>query len=630
MKFAFRSLFLSALIGSCLLGSCSPDSNSEEGPERADLVLRNVTLFDSETATTTANQSIFISDGVILDIRDAYLDDDADQVIDGDNRLASPGLIDAHVHFTHQFHPTRELRPQDRDRLGRVYLTYGVTTVAEMGQPPAWVPTLTAWGDISETTSPDIILVAGSLNSTHDWDTDPPPHHVLLASPDEAKAQVRAYHAQGAERLKLYWKLELPEMAAVISEADRLGMSYYGHIDNGFVSIQGAMENGVRNFEHFFTLQRSVISPDPLIEMIAADFPFDGPDSLDEWTLSLALYHDKIENTLELRAQFDALIATMVQEGATVSTSINMLAAAAGAAPVYSGFDPKPPRFAPVIREGFIPDGIGAAAVKSVMDQVRRAHETGLRIRIGTDARNGGEVTLAEMQLLAEAGLPIGDVLQIATRNGAEALGISDRAGRLETGRAADIVLFDSSPYDTPTNFLAGVTTIKDGEVYVPTVSPANILADQLVEGGVVTAGQWWEGQPDQPLHPGEFQDAIHRLIDAGRVLEARVMIDLLPGMLHGEDITNYVHEESINQAGQRLLNQNDTEAAIAVFELAVDLTPENWVAHHNLGSVYAAADQPDEAIASFESSLALNPESEASRVAIESLLAVEPDEDAP
>ncbi len=618
MKFTYSKLLMFALLSSCLLGRCSSGSNLEEDSERADLVLKNVTLFDSETATTTVNQSIFISDGIILDIRDASSTDDADQIIDGRNRLASPGLIDAHVHFTHQFHPTRVLQPQDRDRLGRVYLTHGVTTIAEMGQPPAWIPTLTAWEGASKTNSPDIIVVAGSLNSTHDWDSNPPSHHVLLASPEQAKAQVRAYHAEGAERLKLYWKLELPEMAAVISEADKLGMSYYGHIDNGFVSIQGAMEKGVRNFEHFFTLQRSMISPDPLIEMIAKDFPFEGPASLDEWTLSLALYHDKIEQTPELRAQFDALITTMVKEGATVSTSINMLAAAAAASPVFSGFDPKPPRFSPVIREGFIPDGVGVTAIQSVMTQVRRAHEAGLRIRIGTDARNGGKVTLAEMQLLAEAGLPIGDVLQIATRNGAEALGISDRAGRLETGRVADIVLFDNSPYDLPTNFLAGVTTIKGGVIYIPTVSPANILSDRLVEDGIVAARQWWERQPKRSLHPGEFQDAIHRLIDAGRILEARVMIDLLPGMLYGEDIVNYVSEENINRAGRQLLNQNNTEAAIAVFELAVDITPENWVAYHNLGSVYAAAEQLDKAIAAFERSITLNPENEAGRVAIE------------
>lgn len=614
MKFVFHTFLLLILLGGCDTSLSGYEAN------KADLVISNISLFDSRTTTVTSNQSIFIKDGVIQDIRAASENEEAHQVIVGNGRLASPGLIDAHVHFTHQFFPSRDLQEQDRDRLGRVYLTHGVTTVADMGQPPAWVPTLTKWEDTSQATSPNVVVVAGSLNSTHNWDTSPPPHHILLASPEEAREQVRAYHTQGAERLKLYWKLELPEMTAVIEEADKLGMSYYGHIDNGFVSIQDAMTQGVRNFEHFFTLQRSVISPDPLIEMIAGDFPFEGPDSLDEWTLSLALYHHKIEQTAELKAQYDELIETMIANGATVSTSINMLAAAASASPVYSGFDPKPPRFAPVIREGFVPEGVGEAAVQAVLTQVRRAHEHGLKIRIGTDARNGGEVTLAEMQLLVEAGLPVEDVLQIATRNGAEVLGISDQVGYLEVGRVADIVLFEKSPFDDPRNFLAGVTTIKSGKVYIPRRSPADLYAERLVADGIGDTRTWWNNEPDQPLHPAEFQDAIHRLLDGGHVTEARILIDLLPKMLHGENLTDYVHEDSINLAGQNLLNEGNTEAAITLFELAVDLRPDSWITHFNLGSVYVAAEYEDDAIISFERSLTLNPESKATRSALESL----------
>ena len=614
MKFLFQAFLLLVLLGGC------DRSLSEHEANKADLVISNISLFDSESATVTSNQSIFIKDGVIQDIRAASENEDAHQIIAGNGRLASPGFIDAHVHFTHQFSPSRNLQEQDRDRLGHVYLTHGVTTVAEMGQPPAWVPTLTKWGDTPQATSPNVVVVAGSLNSTHNWDTSPPPHHILLASPEEAREQVRVYHAQGVEHLKLYWKLELPEMTAVIDEADKLGMNYYGHIDNGFISIQDAMTQGVRNFEHFFTIQRSVISPDPLIEMIAEDFPFEGPDSLDEWTLSLALYHQKIERTAELKAQYDALIETMIAKKATVSTSINMLAAAAGASPVYSGFDPKPPRFAPVIREGFVPDGVGEAAVEVVLTQVRRAHENGLKIRMGTDARNGGEAALAEMQLLVEAGLPVEDVLQIATRNGADALGISNRVGHLKVGRRADIVLFEKSPFEDSANFLAGVTTIKNGQVYIPRHSPADLYAERLVADGIDSARAWWDNTSDQPLHPAEFQDAIHRLIDSGHVTEARILIDLLPKMLHGETLTDYVHDEGINRAGQTLLNEGDTEAAIAVFELAVYLRPDSWVAHFNLGAVYAASEHVDDAIISFEHALTLNPENAIARSRLESL----------
>ena len=61
------------------------------------------------------------------------------------------------------------------------------------------------------------------------------------------------------------------------------------------------------------------------------------------------------------------------------------------------------------------------------------------------------------MKLLADAGIPVSDVLQIATKNGAEALGIEDEVGSLKVGHRADIVLFDESPFDNSENFLRSI-----------------------------------------------------------------------------------------------------------------------------------------------------------------------------
>ena len=590
------------------------------GEDRASLVLKNVAVFDARTATVTPGQSVFIKDGIITEIREASPADRAAQVLEGKGRVVAPGLIDTHVHFSHQFFPSRELQDQDRDRLGRVYLTHGVTTIAEMGQNPAWVPTMAGWEDDSQAESPNLVVVAGSLCSAHDWDRRPPVHHVILGSPEEAKARVKAYRDQGVERIKLYWKLEMPELIAAVEEADRLGMRHYAHVDNGIVLIPEAMDQGVRHFEHFFTLQRSVADPDDLIEKIAEDFPFRGPGTLDEWTLSLALYHDAIERAPELKAQFGALIDRMVEEEATISTAINMLAAAAGESPVYSCFDPKPPRFTPVIREGFLPPGVGASAVKTVMKQVRRAHEAGLPIRIGTDAQNGGEVTLAEMTLLAKAGIPVGDVLRIATLNGAEALGIDDRAGVIEAGRPADLVIFEEDPYEDPDHFLQGVTTIKNGSVYLPPPSPVAVLSGRLTTSGLEATRDWWGKQSGVTLHPGELQDSIHRLVDLGSIPEARFLVDLLPQMLHGEQVTDYVHENGLNTSGYGFLNRDDPETAVEIFRLVVDLYPDSWNAHDSLGEGYVAAGQTEAAIESYQRSLELNPESPSGQVALEKL----------
>ena len=47
-----------------------------------------------------------------------------------------------------------------------------------------------------------------------------------------------------------------------------------------------------------------------------------------------------------------------------------------------------------------------------------------------------------------QGGVPALDVLSIATRNGAEALGILDEVGTVESGKRADLVILTADPLD--------------------------------------------------------------------------------------------------------------------------------------------------------------------------------------
>jgi imidazolonepropionase-like amidohydrolase len=71
-------------------------------------------------------------------------------------------------------------------------------------------------------------------------------------------------------------------------------------------------------------------------------------------------------------------------------------------------------------------------------------------ITAGTDANNpwtvAGESFHRELELLVSAGIPPLDVLSIATRNGAKALGRLAEFGTVETGKRADLVLLRDNP----------------------------------------------------------------------------------------------------------------------------------------------------------------------------------------
>jgi imidazolonepropionase-like amidohydrolase len=72
------------------------------------------------------------------------------------------------------------------------------------------------------------------------------------------------------------------------------------------------------------------------------------------------------------------------------------------------------------------------------------------------------------MILLHRAGIPMADVLSIATLGGARVMEREADYGTIEPGRKAQLVIFDRSPLEDPEAVLAGKTVIKDGVVVPP------------------------------------------------------------------------------------------------------------------------------------------------------------------
>ena len=60
-----------------------------------------------------------------------------------------------------------------------------------------------------------------------------------------------------------------------------------------------------------------------------------------------------------------------------------------------------------------------------------------------------------EMALLSDAGVPSTRILQAATANAADALGIGKRTGRIRRGFEADLLVLDANPLEKIDNTLA-------------------------------------------------------------------------------------------------------------------------------------------------------------------------------
>lgn len=84
--------------------------------------------------------------------------------------------------------------------------------------------------------------------------------------------------------------------------------------------------------------------------------------------------------------------------------------------------------------------------------------------------------------------------------------------------------------------------------------------------------------------------------------------------------------EDQLNALGYLLLGRGDTEMAVRIFELNVEMYPDAWNPRDSLGEAYLAAGDQDRAVASYQRALVLNPGSETSRAVLERLGSEIPD----
>ncbi len=109
----------------------------------------------------------------------------------------------------------------------------------------------------------------------------------------------------------------------------------------------------------------------------------------------------------------------------------------------------------------------GTARGATVAPTLRRFHQMGGIIAIGTDHpyQRGSEMPVAEMTLLATAGFTPAELVVMATRNGARALGLEHDLGTLEPGKLADLIIVAGRP-DEDIEALHDVRlVVRDGEI---------------------------------------------------------------------------------------------------------------------------------------------------------------------
>jgi imidazolonepropionase-like amidohydrolase len=105
-------------------------------------------------------------------------------------------------------------------------------------------------------------------------------------------------------------------------------------------------------------------------------------------------------------------------------------------------------------------------------DNTKAAADAGILVVAGSDTGNSGNgiflglSSQVELDLLAEAGIPPDQIVQMTSLNAARMIGREEEMGSLEPGKLADMVILDEDPLADIKNVRSIHAVVKSGRIY--------------------------------------------------------------------------------------------------------------------------------------------------------------------
>ncbi|HXO86965.1 MAG TPA: amidohydrolase family protein [Gemmatimonadales bacterium] len=503
--------------------------------------------------------------------------------IDGRGQYLIPGLIDSHVHV------------KEADPLF-LFVAAGVTTVQNMSGRPFHLDMRAR-------------INAGTLLGPRLVTTGPTTAEVGVTTPEEVERLVTEQHARGYDAIKMYGSQDgnmTPEAYhALIAAAHGRGMRVVGHAP--------------RNLPFDVVLAEHQNSIDHMEEIVYTHRPFArllGPYVDLQFGRATPAVRDSLAGVrvpdfaAALAPEIATLARAVKQSGLAVTPnlvffrniqwmttdSINALLRApelAYASPQQRlAWSPLLNRYANAWRDRRPTVSRYLAEVvelqKAITLQFFRA---GVPLMAGTDAEflgaQPGFGLHTELEIFAGLGMPPIEVLRAATVTPATVLRIADSVGTIAPGKIADLVLLAANPL-------------------------ADIRNTRRING-VFRAGRW--------LPQTEIARALDSLAASYRPVQTELSAFMQALESRGAAAAMEVYRQSpqrpqiakavenvINSYGYRVLGENRTQEAIAIFQLNTEAFPGEYNTWDSLAEAYLADGQKDLAIKYYRKVLELRP----------------------
>jgi imidazolonepropionase-like amidohydrolase len=436
--------------------SAPPRGAESEGPFHQ-LVIENATLIDGTGAPPRGPVTLVIENDRIAAIHGGGTAgmhgsgtgyDAGARVIDAGGQYVLPGFIDAHAHLgtpTHAFAGSLT----DPEYVLKLWLAHGITTVRDVGAMMglAWTLEHKARSAAGEIAAPRLVV--------HSMFPE------ALSSPGAARKWVRAVRRKGADGVKFLGAAP-PLIEAAMEEAQELGMKtafHHAQLSVTRINVLDSARLGLDSMEHWYGLPEAMFE-DRRIQHYPPDYNYSNEQHRFGEAGRLWL-QTAAPGSPTWRATIDELVAldftldptfTIYEASRDVMRARNADWHDAYTMPyIMRAFEPDPRVHGSFFFDWTTADEIAwKQNFRRWMTFVNDFKNAGGRVTAGSDAgfiyKLYGFAYVRELELLQEAGFNPLEVLQAATLNGAELLGIDDQTGTVEPGKKADLVIVDDNP----------------------------------------------------------------------------------------------------------------------------------------------------------------------------------------
>jgi imidazolonepropionase-like amidohydrolase len=418
------------------LFSCSPNqtfasiqSDLEKIDAKGLVILEGASLIDGTGSPPRNDSVVVLKDERILTVTDkgSYTTYPKDsEIVNLTGRFLIPGLFDMHAHVAGVLDSSYNQTISENTL--EALLDNGITTIRNPGGPTKESVALRDAVAAGQIKGPQIFTAGRLINGL------PFPTRFVetIANTEaEVREEVKRQADAGVDYVKLYVGLYPNLVKTAINEAHNQGIKVIGHLY--LTSWTDAANLGIDALTHGVPVSPFLLSKDKREIFIENGR---GPFDHFLWLNLVDL------NSTKINEMINALVKNKIPVDPTLS-----------------------------IYEAMLKDDPQDQHLWSkVLQLTKILYDHGVTIMSGTDIPNFGLIPGIslhhELELLVKAGINPLNVIKIATSNGADALGILDDVGTIESGKQADMIILNANPIINIRNIGAIEGVIEDGQFF--------------------------------------------------------------------------------------------------------------------------------------------------------------------